>query len=124
MRFPELFAGHARDEQHPFPRNLPRCLLASGMVGFGAHYAIARASGYIRLCAKQLLFVDPCLPEWLPEIKLEKLHVGQATVSLRVFQTKNGCAVEILDLQGKLNVIHRPLVWSDITRMKRFGDAA
>jgi hypothetical protein len=61
----------------------------------------------------KLLFLDPRLPEWLPEIAIEGLRVGQSVVSLRLFRESNGGTdYEVLQLDGPLHVVRRPIPWS------------
>jgi hypothetical protein len=60
-----------------------------------------------------VLFVDPWLPEWLPEFSLEQMRVGQATISLRFTRNKNGRTdYEVTELKGRLHVIRQPSPWS------------
>jgi hypothetical protein len=33
-----------------------------------------------------VLYLDPSLPVWLPDVHLRALHVGQSTVDLRVWR--------------------------------------
>jgi hypothetical protein len=59
------------------------------------------------------LLLDPHLPEWLPEIAVHKLLVGQARVSIRFFRTSDGGTdYEILDKRGTLHVVRQPSPWS------------
>ena len=61
----------------------------------------------------RMLFVDPWLPPWLPEITISRMRVANATVSLRFFRTASGRSdCEVLDRQGALVVIRRPSPWS------------
>jgi cellobiose phosphorylase len=60
-----------------------------------------------------VLFLDPQLPEWLPEFSIERMQVGNATVSLKFHRSKEGRTnFEIADLKGKLHVIRQPSPWS------------
>jgi hypothetical protein len=59
------------------------------------------------------LLLDPHLPEWLPEITLEHLRVGNATVSIRFFREKSGTSdYKVLDKRGTLHVLRQPSPWS------------
>ena len=84
-RLPEVFAGTARATT-PFPvqylgASVPQAW-ASGTVFFllrsliGAEVDVAGST----------LILDPFLPEWLPEIRLDGFHVGERRVSLRVWR--------------------------------------
>jgi len=59
------------------------------------------------------LFVDPHLPEWLPEITLRNLHVGSSVIALRFYRDKDGVSsYEVLDKQGPAHVVQQPSPWS------------
>jgi hypothetical protein len=59
------------------------------------------------------LFLDPWLPEWLPEFNVENMMVGGARVSLRFTRDKDGRTdYAVTDLRGKLHVIRQPSPWS------------
>jgi hypothetical protein len=60
-----------------------------------------------------MLLLDPHLPIWLPEIKLHHLRVGNASVTIRFYRTKEGASnYQILEKQGQLHVIRQPSPWS------------
>ena len=93
-RLPEVFAGIARADT-PFPvqylgASVPQAW-ASGTVFFllrsllGAHVDPAALS----------LSVDPFLPEWLPDIRLDGFHVGDRRVDLRVWREGRETRAEI-----------------------------
>jgi glycogen debranching enzyme len=112
-RLPEVFSGHARDPEHPFPAlytetNWPQAWSASALV------AMAQALvGIYPFAPLNLLLVDPHLPEWLPELSLDGLHVGRAVVSLRFFRQPDGrTGYEVTDQRGELRVVRQPSPWS------------
>jgi hypothetical protein len=61
-----------------------------------------------------MLFVDPYLPEWLPDITLTGLRVRDAIVDIRFFRTSDGSSdYDVLDRRGgALHVIRQPSPWS------------
>ena len=103
-RLPELFAGLPRD-----PGGFPVQYL-------GANTPQAWASGaVIELIAVLLgldadapagvLRLDPALPEWLPDVRLERLAVGDASVDLRVMRQSDGSHVlDVGRTHGQLEV--------------------
>ena len=111
-RLPEVFSGHTRDDAHPFPAlypktNWPQAWSASAM--FSLLQAMLGIYPYAPL---NTLIVDPHLPEWLPEITLEGLRVGNCTATIR-FHRENGVSdYHILDSRGSLHVIRQPSPWS------------
>ena len=61
----------------------------------------------------RMMLVDPQMPEWLPEITLRGLRVGEATVSIRFYRDKGGSSdYEVLDKRGSVHVIRQPSPWS------------
>jgi len=61
----------------------------------------------------KILFIDPHLQEWLPEITVERMRVGQATISLRFYRSENGATrYEIKDQEGILHLVRQPSPWS------------
>ena len=57
-----------------------------------------------------VLYLDPRLPEWLPEITLRNLRVGEAALDLRFARQADGTSTyEVLDQRGKLDVRRRAI---------------
>jgi glycogen debranching enzyme len=112
-RLPELFSGHQRDSDHPFPAfypaaNWPQAWSASTM--FSLLQSMLGLYPYAPLHA---LVLDPHLPEWLPEITLENLHVGDAILKLRFFREPDGSSdYEVLEKKGRMHVLRQPSPWS------------
>jgi len=112
-RLPEVFGGHQRTAETPFPglytrADWPQAWSAS------APLAILQAlAGIYPYAPAKLLFVDPRLPEWLPEITIERLRVGKGIVTLRLFRDSDGeTDYEVLRLDGPLHIIRQPSPWS------------
>ena len=112
-RLPEVFGGHARDEHHPFPclyeeADSPQAWSAS--VPFAMLQALLGIYPYAPL---DVLFLDPRLPDWLPQITLEGLRIGKAIVNLRFTRQSDGTTdYEVLDLTGPLYIVRQPSPWS------------
>ena len=111
-RLPEVFGGHARDEAHPFPclyekADSPQAWSAS------APFAMMQALLGIRPYApSNTLFVDPWLPDWLPEVRLENMAVGGATVSLHFRRNQDGETDYTVDrLDGNLDILRQTSPW-------------
>jgi glycogen debranching enzyme len=112
-RLPEVFSGHQRDVEHPFPAlysrtNIPQAWSASAI------FAMVQAMlGLYPYAPLKLLLLDPHLPEWLPNISLRGLRVGDARVTLDFYRQEDGSSdYRILDQQGTLRVIRQPSPWS------------
>jgi len=112
-RLPEVFSGHPRDDAHPFPAlnpktNWPQAWSSSAM--FSLMQAMLGIYPYAPL---NTLIVDPHLPEWLPEITLEGLRVGDSSATIRFYRKESGSSdYHIVDLNGPLHVIRQPSPWS------------
>jgi len=60
-----------------------------------------------------VLLLDPHLPDWLPEITLDRLHVGKAVARIRFWRKDDGTSdYEVEDIRGTLHVIRQPSPWS------------
>lgn len=112
-RLPEVFGGHARDEQHPFPclyekADSPQAWSAS--VPFIMMQALL---GLYPFAPLRVLFLDPHLPDWLPEITVEDLCIGNAMVTLQFKRNQAGDTdYKVLQNEGDLHVIRQPSPWS------------
>jgi glycogen debranching enzyme len=112
-RLPELFGGHARDDEHPFPAlypraNSPQAWSASAVFSFAQ--ALCGVYPYAPL---KLLLLDPHLPDWLPEMTLNNLRVGEASATVRFFRRADGeTDYEVKDVRGTLHVLRQPSPWS------------
>jgi glycogen debranching enzyme len=112
-RLPEVFCGHQRTADKPFPglyikANWPQAWTASSVFTI-----LQSLVGIYPYAPDNLLFVDPHLPEWLPEITLEHLRIGRAIVSLRFRRTASGRTdYDVLSLEGALHIIRQPSPWS------------
>jgi len=103
-RLPELFAGLDRDPGG-FPvqylgANVPQAWASGAVIQL-----IAVLLGLEADAPAQSLRVRPALPDWLPEIRLERLSVGDATVDLAVARRPDGThALDVAECHGRLDV--------------------
>lgn len=108
VRLPELFGGHPRDDEHPFPGLYPR---ANWPQAWSASAVIAMVNAMLGIAPdvpRKRLIVDPHLPPWLPELTVRGIRVGGATVTLRFVREPGGttrCSVE--RLTGELRIVAR-----------------
>jgi glycogen debranching enzyme len=121
-RLPEVFSGHERQAENPFPglypkANSPQAWSAS------APLAILQAMLGIQPYAPlQLLLLDPHLPDWLPEITLYGLRVGEAKTSIRFRREASGSTeFEIIEKEGVLRVMRQADPWSMINSFGEKG---
>ena len=94
-QLPELYAGIARDDTN-FPVqylgvNVPQAWAA------GSTFAFTQALAGVEADApNRRLHLDPVLPEWLPELTVHDLAVGDQVFDVRFTRTKDGTATEVL----------------------------
>jgi|SRR5215510_5805956 len=70
----------------------------------------------------KILMIDPHLPDWLPDLTVRNLRVGNAVVTIRFFRKASGASgtngasgttdYEVQDLKGTLHVLRQPSPWS------------
>jgi glycogen debranching enzyme len=123
-RLPELFAGHARDADHPFPALYPQANSPQAWSASATLQIVQALLGLFPYAPLGVLFVDPHLPAWLPELTVSDLRVGSARVSLRFFRTEDGSTdYRVIDLEGRLRVVRQPSPWSLTAGVgERLGD--
>ncbi|WP_245269845.1 glycogen debranching enzyme [Ensifer sp. WSM1721] len=113
FRLPECIAGHQRGEDHPFPAVYPVANSPQAWSSTTVYTLLQAMLGLQPFAPLRMLFVDPFLPEWLPEITVSNLRVADAVVTLRFFRRKDGRSdYRVLEKRGRLHVIRQPSPWS------------
>ncbi|MBP5975641.1 amylo-alpha-1,6-glucosidase [Brasilonema sp. CT11] len=102
-RMPELFAGIERREDNfpvPYPdANIPQAWAA------GSIFLLIRSILGLEADASQRhLKVQPSLPEWLADLELTNLAVGEAIVGLRFWREAEQTRWEVTHKKGELQV--------------------
>jgi hypothetical protein len=105
-RLPELYAGIER-RPGTFPTqylgaNVPQALAAGSTFHF-----LQTLLGLCPDAPHDKLYVDPELPEWLPDIELTNVHVGKQRFDLRFRRDGDQTHWDVLT-GHKENVIRRP----------------
>lgn len=112
-RLPEVFAGHQRTPEHPFPGMYTRADWPQAWSASAPFLIIQALLGIYPYASANLLFIDPHLPEWLPEITVERLRVGKSAVTLRFRRTAGGRTdYDVVDMSGTLHIVRQPSPWS------------
>jgi glycogen debranching enzyme len=124
-RLPEVFSGHARNAAHPFPAIYPQTNSPQAWSASAVICLVQSLLGLYPYAPLKMLLVDPQLPEWLPELTVRNLRVGEAAVDLRFFRKENGRSDwELLEQTGTLHVLRQPSPWSlTATSAERLRDA-
>ncbi len=112
-RLPEVFAGHPRDADHPFPGLYPQANWPQAWSAASVFSTLQALLGIFPFAPLHTLVVDPHLPEWLPEITLEGLRVGSGAVDIRFYREEDGGSnYEVLEERGTVHVVRQPSPWS------------
>jgi glycogen debranching enzyme len=89
-RLPEVLGGHPRDKLHPHPGIYPHACAPQAWSASAVVLTIQALLGLVPLAPIKTLFLDPALPDWLPELTLGNLHVGDARLTLRIWRDAAG----------------------------------
>jgi glycogen debranching enzyme len=107
-RIPECVGGYARGERAT-PGAYPRANPTQLWNASAFPVAIQSMLGLVPLAPMATLVIDPVLPTWMPDVVLQGLRVGAATVSLRFWRDDDGASKwEVLHKQGTLRIVRQP----------------
>jgi glycogen debranching enzyme len=107
-RIPECVGGYSRGE-HPTPGAYPRANTPQLWNASAFPLAVQSMLGLMPLAPIETLVVDPVLPTWAPEVIVQGLRVGEATVSLRFWREEDDTSRwEVLHKRGTVHVVRQP----------------
>jgi glycogen debranching enzyme len=107
-RVPECVGGYPRSA-FPHPGAYPQANSPQAWNQSTLPLLLHSVLGLQPVAALDLLVVDPVLPEWLPEVTLERLRIGGATATLRFYRDGKGEShVEVPRKRGTLHVLRQP----------------
>jgi glycogen debranching enzyme len=108
-RLPEALGGQPRDAAHPFPAIYPRSCEPHG---WSASMIVIVVQALLRLyplAPLGLLLVDPHLPPWLPDLRLDGVRVGPARVDLAFERQADGeTRFRVTGRDGTVRVLRQP----------------
>jgi glycogen debranching enzyme len=106
-RLPELFCGFDRSFS-PLPVPYPvACSPQAWAAGALFHIVAAMLGMHPNARDGRLELLRPALPDWLPELRLRNLRVGDALVDLAFSGEAGSISVEVLRRTGELDVVVR-----------------
>jgi glycogen debranching enzyme len=112
FRLPECFSGHPRNDAHPFPAIYPAANAPQAWSSSTVVVLLQALLGLQPYAADGLLLLDPHLPDWLPEITLDGLRVGDAVARIRFRRGDDGrTRFDVLDLRGALRIVAQAHSW-------------
>ncbi len=107
-RPPEVFAGVKREGSFDFPVLYPSGANIPQAWATGTIFHMLRTILGLRADAPHgKLYVRPTLPEWLPDIEIQRLRVGGSVLNLRFWREDGQSCWKVLDTQtgGKAEAI-------------------
>jgi glycogen debranching enzyme len=107
-RLPEALGGHSRDERHPHPGMFPESEAPQAWSASAVAWLIQALLGVWTFAPLKILFLNPVLPAWLPELTLRNVRVKDAHVSIRFWREDDKTEFKVLEKQGSLHVIRQP----------------
>ncbi len=112
-RLPEVFSGHARDGEHPFPALYPQANSPQAWSASAVFCFVQALIGLYPYAPLNMLLLDPHLPAWLPDLTLERLRVGEARITIHFYRRPDGTSdYRIVEQEGRLHVLRQPSPWS------------
>jgi glycogen debranching enzyme len=103
-QLPELYTAFQRDEMS-FPvqyvgANVPQAWAA------GSAFMLTQAMlGFLPDAPRKKLYVDPLLPDWLPDLTVRDLRIGQSKFDIRFWREGERTEFEVLD--GDAGMVER-----------------
>jgi glycogen debranching enzyme len=103
-RLPEVFAGFAR-ERYPEPVRYPVACSPQAWAAGALPFLLQTALGFAPdATRRELVIRRPALPDWLGELTVHGLQVGEASVDLRFRRAGAAAVVAVSRRRGKLEV--------------------
>ncbi|HJT59572.1 MAG TPA: glycogen debranching N-terminal domain-containing protein [Ktedonobacteraceae bacterium] len=111
FRPPEVFAGVKRQGALDFPVLYPGGANIPQAWATGSIFHMLRTLLGLRADAPhKRLYVDPALPEWLPEIELRRLRVGPCSIDLRFWREGDNTRWEVRNVKAGENAPQADLI--------------
>lgn len=124
-RLPEVVGGYQRDQRHPHPGVYPQSESPQAWSTSAVPMMLQALLALRPFAPLKLLFIDPSLPEWLPDLTLSNLRVGSARVSLRFHREADGSTGwKVIEKRGTVFVVQQPPESSVETNLWQRGAAA
>lgn len=119
-RLPEVIGGIGRDPEHPHPGIYPDSCEPQGWSSSAVIQMVQALLGMVAIAPARLLVVDPHLPEWLPDLRLEGVRVGKARVGLAFARSaRGGTRYRVTSGSRGLVVLRQPPPQAGATPWKR-----
>jgi glycogen debranching enzyme len=108
-RLPEVIGGIQRDAEHPHPGVYPHSCEPQGWSASAIVMLVQSLLGSIAIAPAGLLVMDPHLPAWLPDLRLEGVRVGEARLDIELRRKSSGTTTwKVLGREGWVRVVRQP----------------
>jgi glycogen debranching enzyme len=115
-QMPELYAGIQREDSN-FPVQYPDANVPQAWAAGSVFSLLQALLGFDADAPRGKLYVDPVLPEWLPDLKLTDLRVGKEIFDLRFWREHGRTRFEVL--KGDAAMIEKGLAPRPSERAER-----
>ncbi len=131
-RLPEVIGGVQRDPDHPHPGIYADSCEPQGWSASAIVMLVQSLLSMIAVAPLRVLLVDPHLPPWLPDLRLDGVRIGRASVDLEFLRTTSGGTTwRVQERQGSVRVLRQPApqapsagplgrVWGALTSVGRW----
>jgi glycogen debranching enzyme len=119
-QLPELYAGIER-RPGTFPVQYAGANVPQAWAAGSVFHLLQTILGLEAEASEHLLYVDPHLPGWLPDLMLRNLMVGEAKIDLRFWQESGATRWEATLKRGSLDVKEKP--WQPWSANLRVGSS-
>jgi glycogen debranching enzyme len=89
-RLPEVISGLPRTADYPHPGIYPTACSPQAWSASAIIALIQALLGLRPIAAINTIMVDPHLPDWLPEVTIEGVHIGRKKVDLQAVRKRDG----------------------------------
>ncbi|HET9783416.1 MAG TPA: glycogen debranching N-terminal domain-containing protein [Terriglobales bacterium] len=116
-RLPEVMCGHGESAAQPFPPVYPKSCSPQAWSAGAPLILLQMLLGIYPYAPEGILFLDPALPPWLTNLRLERLQVGAANLDVEFYRTAEGRSeYRVTRLEGELRILRQPSPWSVFAR--------
>jgi glycogen debranching enzyme len=108
-RLPEVLGGLQRDGNDSLPGVYPNACSPQAWSASTVVMLVQALLGLNPAAPLAAAFVDPHLPAWLPNLRLDGVRIGAATVDLQAWRTSSGTtSFRVTRRDGRLAVLRQP----------------
>jgi glycogen debranching enzyme len=110
-RLPEIFAGLSRRSRADFPALYPPgANIPQGWASGSVFHMLRSILGLRADAPHKRLYVNPTLPEWLPELQLQQIRVGHCLFNLHYWREGDRSRWEVEDMKVDQGVTQEEII--------------